>query len=414
MEENSEKIEESIAMEEDITEENETKPDSSEENKEMKDEQELAEIQNEKEKNWFKNKQVIELGKIDYKNTSNQHYFQGNLFSPDGTCILTAVNAKGILVFELPHDLYNKNEISTERDINILKPVINIKTVGNVYDFCWYPHLNSMDPETCFFLASCQNEPLKCYDAFNGSYKCAYRAYDYADELEAALSCCFSGDGSLIFTGLRKGIAIFNTSVPGRDYDMINLKKPVSCIAANYYYNEIAAGSWNKTITLIDSRDYLVTDELNGHKQGVTFLKYSTNGEYLISGSRKDSNLLMWDMRNRSLPLYKFSRRVDTNQRVQFDISYNSNWLVSGDTNGIVHVWGLNDLDENAFPKENQYQLHEDACTGVSLHNYLPILATSSGQFKFDNNIDDDDGQISTEPEKIENSLVLWWISETT
>jgi WD40 repeat protein len=310
------------------------------------------------------------------------------------------------MVFELPQDLYNKEEISTERDINLMKPVISIKSVGNVYDFCWYPLLNSMDADTCFFIATSQNEPIKMYDAFNGAYKCSYRAYDYADELESALSACFSSDGSLLFGGMRKGVVVFNTSVPGREYDTIELKKPVSCIAANYS-NELAAGSWNKSISLIDTRDYLVTDTLQGHKQGITYLKYSANGEYLISGSRKDSNLLFWDMRNRSLPLYRFQRRVDTNQKIQFDISFNSNWLVSGDTRGLIHVWSLNDLDENAFPKENQYKLHNDAISGVSLHNYLPILATCSGQFKFGNDEESDEKEI------IENSLVLWWVSKT-
>lgn len=381
----------------------------SESSKIEKSEKDPAEIQNEKERKYFESKQVVELAKVDFPNTSNQHYCQGTVFSPDGTCILTAVNAKGIMVYELPQDLYGKESISKDRDINILSPVINIKCVGNVYDFCWYPLLNSSDPTTCFFIASCQNEPIKLYDAFTGNFTSSYRVYDYADELDAAISVGFSADGSLIYAGMKKNIAIFNTAVPGRDYDTIPLKQTTSCIATNYYSSEIACGSWNKTISLIDSRDYLVTDTLIGHKQGVTFLKFASNGEYLVSGSRKDSNLLMWDMRNRSLPLYRFTRRVDTNQKIQFDMSYNSNWLISGDTRGIVHVWSLFDYDENAFPKEDQYNLHIDACTGISLHTYLPILATSSGQFKYGNDLEGDDKT----DEVVENSLVLWWVGKT-
>lgn len=250
------------------------------------------------------------------------------------------------------------------------------------------------------------------HDAFNGSYKCSYRAYDYADELEAALSTCFSPDGACIYGGYKKSINVFSTAIPGRDYDRISTKQPISCLATNYYENTIlAAGSWNKTVTLIDTRDCLTIETLHGHRGGVTFLKYSPNGEQLVSGSRKDSNLLLWDMRNLSLPLYKFQRRVDNNQKIYFDVSIGGTWLVSGDTRGLVHLWNLRDLNEDGFPKEIQFPLHQDSLSGVSLHPWAPILATCSGQFKFSN-----EGDVieSEEEEIVDNSLVLWWFGSST
>lgn len=380
---------------------------------EKKDDQEkIAEPESiiEKEKKYFTDQRIIELAKATFPNSSNQHYTKGAIFSPDGTCVLATVNANGMLCYELPQDLYGKDEIAEDREINLLKPVISIKTVGNIYDFCWYPYMSSYDADTCFWISSAQNEPIKMFDAFNGSFRCSYRAYDYADELEAALSVCFSPDGTNIFGGYRKSINIFTTSVPGRDYDTINIKQPISSLATNYYEsNVLAAGSWNKTITLIDTRDYLTIETLQGHKGGVTFLKYSANGENLISGSRKDSNLLFWDMRNLSLPLYKFTRRVDNNQKIYFDISMGGTWLTSGDTRGLVHIWNMCDLNEDGFPKEIQFPLHDDSCSGVSLHPYLPILATGSGQFKFNN-----EGEVNEpdEEETVENSLSLWWFGK--
>lgn len=361
----------------------------------------------EKEEKYFKDQQIIELAKAKFPNSTNQHYTKGVLFSPDGTCILTTVNANGMICYELPQDLYGKEEISVDRDINLLKPVIQVKTVGNIYDFTWYPHMSSYDPATCFWISSAQNEPIKMFDAFNGSFKCSFRAYDHVDELEPALSVCFSPDGSCIYGGYKKSIKIFTTIIPGRDYDTIDIKQPISCLALNYYEsNVLAAGSWNKTISLIDTRDFLTIETLHGHKGGVTFLKYSPDGGSLISGSRKDSNLLLWDMRNLSLPLYKFTRQVDNNQKIYFDVSIGGTWLTSGDTRGLVHLWNLRDLNDDAFPKEIQFPLHDDSCSGVSLHPYLPILATGSGQFKFY-----DEGEVteSSGPETVENSLVLWW-----
>lgn len=365
----------------------------------------------EREKDLFKDQSAVELAKATFLNKSSQHYTKGVSFSPDGTCLLSIVNSTGMLCYELPQDLYLKEEVDPERELSLLKPVIEIETKGNLYDYQWYPYMTSQDPDTCFWISSSQNEPIKMFDAFNGSYKCSFRAYDYADELEAALSVSFSGDGQCIYGGYKKSIKIFTTTVPGRDYDTIQTRQPISCLATNYYEaNVLAAGSWNKSIALIDTRDCLTIDTLQGHRGGVTFLKYSTKGEYLLSGSRKDSNLLMWDMRNLSLPLYKFIRRVDTNQRIYFDISVDSNWLVSGDTRGIVHVWNLKDLNEDGFPKEMQFPFHTDCCSGVSLHPYLPILATGSGQFKFNN-----EGEVLEEQidETIDNSVVLWWIGKT-
>lgn len=347
---------------------------------------------------------------MNFPNTSNQHYTKGVSFSPDGTCILSTINAKGMMCYELPQDLYGKEEISEDRDINLLMPVIQVKSVGNIYDFAWYPYMSSYDAETCFWISSAQNEPIKMFDAFDGKFKCSYRAYDYADELEAALSVCFSPDGTCIYGGYKKSINIFTTSVPGRDYDTISTKQPISCLATNYYEsNVLAAGSWNKTISLIDTRDFLTIDVLHGHKGGVTFLKYSAKGDYLVSGARMDSNLLLWDMRNLSLPLYKFTRQVDNNQRIYFDISIGGTWLSSGDTRGLIHLWNLHDLNEDGFPKEVQFPLHQDSCSGVSIHPYLPILATSSGQFKF---YEEGENKDSEEKETIENSIVLWWFGK--
>lgn len=80
-----------------------------------------------------------------------------------------------MLCYELPQDLYGKEEISEDREITLLKPVIHVKTVGNHYDFCWYPLMTSENADTCFWISTGQNEPIKVFDAFNGKFRCSYR-----------------------------------------------------------------------------------------------------------------------------------------------------------------------------------------------------------------------------------------------
>lgn len=105
-------------------------------------------------------------------------------------------------------------------------------------------------------------------------------------------------------------------------------------------------------------------------------------------------------MNNLKYPIHDLQRQVDTNQKIFFDKS-TYNWLLSGDTRGIVHAWDLSDVS-SCSPKEYQFPVSSDCCNGVSLSPYLPIFATSTGQYHFEN-IEDE-----TEIE-IDNSLSLWW-----
>lgn len=77
-----------------------------------------------------------------------QPYLRGCKWSPDGTCCLTVVNNDGVHVTELPRDLY-VGEVTANRVIDILDSVIHVKEAGLIYDFCWYPEMNSYCPETC-------------------------------------------------------------------------------------------------------------------------------------------------------------------------------------------------------------------------------------------------------------------------
>lgn len=102
-------------------------------------------------------------------------------------------------------------------------------------------------------------------------------------------------------------------------------------------------GSWNKSLATCDTRTNSINilEQNSGHNGGITFLKFSFDGEFLVSGSRKENKMIAWDMRNLNQPLKIFERNVKTNQRIYFDLSKEGNWLLSGDTNGYVHVWNL-------------------------------------------------------------------------
>ncbi|KAH8281517.1 hypothetical protein KR054_001208 [Drosophila jambulina] len=379
---------------------------------------------------YFQSK-IIELGRRCWTSSAEaQHYTKGCYWSPDGTCLLVPVHLDGMHVMELPADLYATPAIqTTTRDLTSLQSAVHVPEGGTVYDCVWYPHMNSQQPESCFWLATRQHEPIHMWDAFDGTLRCSYSGYDAVDEVMAAISLAFSADGQRIFAGYKRCIKIFDTNRPGRICDDYPVKFAISCIAqTGESPNTLTCGNWHGYIQHFDLRcspkqGPLFT--LGGHKGGITQLRYSEGaaGEwYLFSGARKCSKLLQWDMRNYKTPLAEFQRNVDTNQRIQFDFTADLSWLLSGNTRGALNIWDL-----GGDTKATSMPLHTDCCNGVALNPILPILATSSGQYHFIGNDEGDNitmnGTATVEeaegtPNKLnpsqeviyENAVVMWWV----
>lgn len=100
---------------------------------------------------FFAENNVVELARCSWRGSSrNQRYLKGCLWSPDGTCVLTTVNGDGMHVFETPSDLYAADSISPDRPLDCLQSAVHIKEGGIVYDYCWFPFMNSGDPATCW------------------------------------------------------------------------------------------------------------------------------------------------------------------------------------------------------------------------------------------------------------------------
>lgn len=95
-------------------------------------------------------KTALELGRSQWPNYDDQHYLRGCKWSPDGTCLLTIVRGAGMHVMELPVDLYNGDSLLTSRPIVPLVPAVSVPEGGLVYDYCWYPGMNSSNPATCW------------------------------------------------------------------------------------------------------------------------------------------------------------------------------------------------------------------------------------------------------------------------
>ncbi|XP_017079545.2 LOW QUALITY PROTEIN: telomerase Cajal body protein 1 homolog [Drosophila eugracilis] len=373
---------------------------------------------------------IVELGRRTWSSSAKaQQYTKGCYWSPDGTCLLVPVHFDGMHVMELPTDLYSEPTVQETRPLTKLQSAVHVPEGGTVYDCVWFPHMNSQQPETCFWLATRQHEPIHMWDAFDGSLRCSYSGYDAVDEVMAAISLAFSHDGQRVYAGYKRCIKIFNTSRPGRISDDYPVKFAISCIAqTSEHPNTLTCGNWHGYIQHFDLRcsqrlGPLFT--LGGHKGGITQLRYGENGSgewNLFSGARKCGKILQWDMRNYKKPVVEFQRHVDTNQRVQFDFTPDRRWLASGDTRGAVNVWNLQELGEASV-----LPLHSDCCNGVGLNPVIPILATSSGQYHFtdrnthrdtlkDSKIAEQETTDDPNPDQLEviyeNAVIMWWCGQ--
>lgn len=309
---------------------------------------------------YFIDKTVVELARISWRGSSkHQKFLKGCLWSPDGTCALTTINGDGMHVVELPADLYGSDSISGDRPVDVLQSAVHVKEGGVVYDYSWYPFMNSSDPASCCWLASRQHEPIQMWDAYKGSLRCTYRGYNAVDEVDAALSVTFSFDGGDVIGGYKNAIKIFRTDVPGRDYVNHPLKSPVSSLAINPNDNTIAAGSWNTVISLFDSRSINEGpyEQMSAHKGGITQIRFLSMKNMLISGARKDNQLLMWDLRNCNEPVQRLTRIVKTNQRIYFDVSRDEKWIVSGDTDGMIRSWNIENESNTEESKVNSDEI---------------------------------------------------------
>lgn len=85
--------------------------------------------------------------------------------------------------------------------------------------------------------------------------------------------------------------------------------------------------------------------------------RFSPDGQRVFVGARKDGLLACWDVRQATEPLFEVRRTVQTNQRIQFDVSSCGRWLVSGDTDGVVRAWDLRDGSAETIP---EYQVNNN------------------------------------------------------
>uniref|UniRef100_A0A665VH61 Telomerase Cajal body protein 1 n=1 Tax=Echeneis naucrates TaxID=173247 RepID=A0A665VH61_ECHNA len=376
--------------------------------------------------NFTQNPQMLTGSWAEYSSLP-ENYLKGCKWAPDGSCILTNSADNVLRVYNLPPEIYSYTwDLLPE-----MSPVLKMAEGDTIYDYCWYPKMNSVEPDTCFLASSSRDNPVHVWDAFYGEVRASFRPYNHLDELTAAHSLCFSPDGTQLYCGFDKTVRVFYTDRPGRDCEErpTVVKKQgqsgiISCFGFSPCQSVYACGSYSRCAGLYSCQDGTLLALLpTRHHGGLTHLLFSPNGNYLYTGGRKDPEILCWDLREPGKVVFSLERNVATNQRIYFDLDVSGRYLLSGDTEGMVSVWDSQtappDGDEELLQPQLRFQAHWDCTNGISIHPFMPLIATSSGQRQFPwpgdsegdsaSDAEGDEAVMSPQEIKQDNALALWW-----
>ena len=84
---------------------------------------------------------------------------KGIKWSPDGSCLLTATEDQLLRVFELPSELGSQQD--GDSSASELRSALTAREGDSIYDYCWYPLMNSADALTCCFASTCMRGGIR-------------------------------------------------------------------------------------------------------------------------------------------------------------------------------------------------------------------------------------------------------------
>lgn len=141
---------------------------------------------------------------------------------------------------------------------------------------------------------------------------------------------------------------------------------------------------------------------------GITSLAWTPDGTYLLVGERQSDGIHVYDVRNRLKRLaWLAGRKALTTQRLGISTVPTRSGLEvwAGGMDGVVRMWQNPGLLEGVQqPNGELERMHGDAVSSAVWHPTGAVMATCSGQRRFD---DDDEDENTTCPDI---SLKVWTV----
>lgn len=136
-------------------------------------------------------------------NLCNDNFFKGCKWAPDGLCLMTNSDDNTIRLINTPSQVLAK-QAPQDNDLYEIDSCLSIKEAETIYDFAWWPLMNSMYPSTCCLATTARDQPIHLWDAFSGNLRATYIAKNNVDEVKCAHSLAFSCSGEQMVCGFNK------------------------------------------------------------------------------------------------------------------------------------------------------------------------------------------------------------------
>ena len=156
--------------------------------------------------------------------TTRADFYKSFKFSPDGCQILASTESAALKSWDISEDLMTKTKYYCPesnqsgpifRSSDAVSQSISIQCGESIYDYQWYPFMNSNEIASCCFITTCRDHPIHLWDSVLGNIRCSYSCYNAMDELEAANCVSFNLSGDKIYAGSNRMIRSFDVACPG-------------------------------------------------------------------------------------------------------------------------------------------------------------------------------------------------------
>ncbi|KAF8483678.1 WD40 repeat-like protein [Russula ochroleuca] len=363
----------------------------------------------------------------------HENFARSAKWCPDGSLALAHCENRSLQYLDLPQDLLNATLPQSA-----LAPFDPPKTgifprAAPILDFIWYPRATPRDVSSFCFVASVRESPVQLLDASDGRLRASYKIVDHRERQIGPHSLSFNFSSDKLYCGFEGAIEVFDLNYPGEGTRLSTtpskksrdgLKGIISalafCPSHDPSYRLYAAGSLSPSSA--NSANIALFDEDTGEKPvgwvgdvkaSVMQLAFNPVKSHILYASfRRQDEIYSWDLRgSTATPLQTFrcdnGSRLETNQKMKFDIDLGGNLMGVGDQNGNVNIFNLGDSGAEPTDEADEapsfggtaptlkYHAHDDAVGSIAFHPLNPLLLSVSGSRHFDEV--DSDGEESSD-----------------
>ncbi len=82
-------------------------------------------------------------------------------------------------IYKVPPSYLHTESSPLEASPLPISASLNSKEGETIYDYQWYPYMNSLNPSTCVYASTSRDNPIHLWDAYTGQIRTTYRGKRY-------------------------------------------------------------------------------------------------------------------------------------------------------------------------------------------------------------------------------------------